>query len=107
MPLTSAKVKKRKSWRILLRILLRLPLRYVIRTFIIACPAQSFFLKGTDIRQERLYLFQFPSPFPTFVSNNRAEPIVVDTPDFKSSPTRHVSFADVEPLNVGSGPSSS
>lgn len=56
-----------------------------------------------DIRQERLYLFQFPEPFFTFVSSvasHSTTPMDVDTPDSKNLETkqRKVSFAaDVKP----------
>ncbi|KAI6112688.1 RNA polymerase III RPC4-domain-containing protein [Pisolithus sp. B1] len=56
-----------------------------------------------DVRQERLYLFQFPEPFFTFVKStapHSATPMDVDTPDSRILETkqRKVSFAaDVKP----------
>ncbi|KIJ65703.1 hypothetical protein HYDPIDRAFT_27694 [Hydnomerulius pinastri MD-312] len=55
-----------------------------------------------SIRQERLYFFQFPEPFPTFVSHAASEPssaMDVDAPELDSSAgKRKVSFAaDVKP----------
>lgn len=52
-----------------------------------------------DVRQERLYLFQFPEPFFTFVkstTSHSATSMDVDTPDSRSLETkqRRVSFAD-------------
>ncbi|KAG6861340.1 hypothetical protein C0995_001319 [Termitomyces sp. Mi166 len=41
--------------------------------------------QDTDLREERLYLFQFPSPFPTFVSPDA---------DLSSVPVEDVSMAD-------------
>ena len=41
------------------------------------------------MRQERLYLFQFPHPFPTFISKGVHAPI----PTPAASPTKRVSFA--------------
>ncbi|KAI6044295.1 RNA polymerase III RPC4-domain-containing protein [Pisolithus marmoratus] len=56
-----------------------------------------------DVRQERLYLFQFPEPFFTFVASaepHSATPMDVDPPDLSTVGTkqRKVSFAaDVKP----------
>lgn len=67
-------------------------------------------VQDTDFRQERLYFFQFPSPFPTFLpkpsATPGATPIIVDEPtagDIVTSPPKKVSFAaDVKPSSVTS-----
>ncbi|KAG5722158.1 DNA-directed RNA polymerase III subunit rpc4 [Termitomyces sp. T112] len=51
--------------------------------------------QDSDLREERLYLFQFPSPFPTFVSPDinlpaPAENVVMA----EGTPTKKVAFAD-------------
>jgi DNA-directed RNA polymerase III subunit RPC4 len=62
------------------------------------------FSQGPDTRQERLYFFQFPAPFPAFFPVHQTEPrhsaeldqMAVDTP--VGTPIRRVSFAaDVKP----------
>ena len=54
------------------------------------------------MRQERLYFFQFPAPFPTFVSELPTSPDTSGqanpTPESESTNTKHVSFsADTKP----------
>ena len=54
------------------------------------------------MRQERLYFFQFPAPFPTFVSELPTPPDTSGqanpTPESESTSTKHVSFsADTKP----------
>ncbi|KAL4063114.1 RNA polymerase III RPC4-domain-containing protein [Scleroderma yunnanense] len=57
--------------------------------------------QGEDVRQERIYLFQFPDPFFTFVSSTSplsTTPMDVDIPYPGPSDTKRVSFAaDVKP----------
>src|SRR3984957_17992406 len=58
-----------------------------------------------DVRQEHIYLFQFPAPFPTFLPPPVAPPtpMPVDAPAEPPSSSKHVSFAaDVKPSSTPS-----
>jgi len=58
-----------------------------------------------DVRQEHIYLFQFPTPFPTFLPPPVAPPtpMPVDAPAEPPSSSKHVSFAaDVKPSSTPS-----
>ncbi|KAF8216323.1 RNA polymerase III RPC4-domain-containing protein [Mycena galopus ATCC 62051] len=58
-----------------------------------------------SLREERLYFFQFPSPFPTFAPPAAADVDVVPEPEAAADPsTKRVSFAD--DVKPGSVPSS-
>jgi DNA-directed RNA polymerase III subunit RPC4 len=63
--------------------------------------------QDADVRQERLYFFQFPEPFPTFVPNipsTSPTTMSVDEPPSDSRP-RKVSFAaDVKPPGPSGDP---
>lgn len=51
-------------------------------------------IQETDIRQERLYFFQFPNPFPTYLAKiiSQADPTPVGI-DYTAAPGKKVSFA--------------
>jgi DNA-directed RNA polymerase III subunit RPC4 len=67
-------------------------------------------MKDSDFRQERLYFFQLPLPFPTFIQKQSVPPdptpIDVDEPsasDSAQSSPKKVSFAtDVKPSSANS-----
>ncbi|KAI0272483.1 RNA polymerase III RPC4-domain-containing protein [Gloeopeniophorella convolvens] len=47
-----------------------------------------------DLRQERLYFFQFPSPFPTFVSPTSSQPAAEAAPAAPEAQGKRVSFSE-------------
>ncbi|KAJ7245157.1 RNA polymerase III RPC4-domain-containing protein [Mycena haematopus] len=64
---------------------------------------QEAVAEDPSLREERLYFFQFPSPFPTFTPP--AAPILDSVPEVAADPsTKRVSFAD--DVKTGSLPSS-
>ncbi|KAG6889961.1 hypothetical protein C0992_003441 [Termitomyces sp. T32_za158] len=61
--------------------------------------------EDSDLREERLYLFQFPSPFPTFVSPDTHIPAPVeDVPLSDGTTSKKVAFSDT--VKSEPGPSS-
>ncbi|KAF7294461.1 hypothetical protein MKEN_01438600 [Mycena kentingensis (nom. inval.)] len=51
-------------------------------------------LDDAALREERLYFFQFPTPFPTFTSTAPAEPVPEPAPEPGQPPAKKVTFAD-------------
>lgn len=52
-------------------------------------------MQDSDLREERLYLFQFPSPFPTFVSPDTSLPAAAEDVAMSDDTTsKKVAFAD-------------
>jgi len=55
-------------------------------------------LQDQSLRQERLYFFQFPSPFPTFVSKSSEPADPSEQSHVPEHQVKHVSFsADTKP----------
>lgn len=77
-----------------------------ILSIIYAVRAVLMSSQGQEIRQDRLYFFQFPSPFPTFVAkpSSASEDTDVAAPSDAGSPKKVTFSPDVKP-EAGAGPS--